>query len=143
MKLIVTAIAIFFMHAIALTQNTDFILNHYLKVKDALVKSDLKSAAEHADSLHQSINTSDSFPGKEHLLKEVQKMNDSKNIDTFRESFADVSAVLWKEIKNDPAIKDIIYYQYCPMKKMYWISREKAIKNPYYGSKMLTCGNVS
>lgn len=35
-----------------------------------------------------------------------------------------------------------VYYQYCPMKKAYWLSMEKEIKNPYYGSSMLTCGKV-
>jgi len=28
------------------------------------------------------------------------------------------------------------------MKKAVWLSNEKAIKNPYYGSQMLTCGKV-
>ncbi|RYF82932.1 MAG: DUF3347 domain-containing protein, partial [Chitinophagaceae bacterium] len=32
---------------------------------------------------------------------------------------------------------------YCPMKKALWLSNEKAIKNPYYGSAMLTCGKVT
>jgi hypothetical protein len=36
----------------------------------------------------------------------------------------------------------ILYYDYCPMAKSYWYSTEKAIKNPYFGSKMLTCGEV-
>ncbi|MAQ74933.1 MAG: hypothetical protein CL613_01215 [Aquimarina sp.] len=29
------------------------------------------------------------------------------------------------------------------MKKAYWLSKEKDIKNPYYGSSMLTCGKVA
>jgi len=28
------------------------------------------------------------------------------------------------------------------MKDAYWLSNETAIKNPYYGSRMLTCGSV-
>ena len=35
-----------------------------------------------------------------------------------------------------------IYEVYCPMKKASWLSADKAIKNPYYGSSMLTCGEV-
>ena len=39
-----------------------------------------------------------------------------------------------------------LYQDYCPMfddgKGAIWISEAKAIKNPYYGSKMLTCGSV-
>jgi hypothetical protein len=29
------------------------------------------------------------------------------------------------------------------MKKAYWLSGDAAIKNPYFGSSMLTCGKVS
>ncbi|RYF87461.1 MAG: DUF3347 domain-containing protein, partial [Chitinophagaceae bacterium] len=36
-----------------------------------------------------------------------------------------------------------IYLQYCPMKKASWLSSEKQIRNPYYGSSMLTCGEVT
>jgi hypothetical protein len=32
---------------------------------------------------------------------------------------------------------------YCPMKKSNWLSNEKTVKNPYYGSAMLTCGEVT
>ena len=39
-----------------------------------------------------------------------------------------------------------LYQDYCPMyndgKGAVWISEAKTIKNPYYGSKMLTCGSV-
>jgi Protein of unknown function (DUF3347) len=143
MKNIITLVAVVLVYTGAFSQNTKSILNQYLQVKDALVKSDMELATKHADLLHKSIHATDFFPEKENLLKEVQKMKDANNIGNFRDSFADVSSLMWKEIKDNDAIKDIIYYQYCPMKKMYWISREKAIKNPYYGSKMLSCGNVS
>jgi Cu(I)/Ag(I) efflux system membrane fusion protein len=39
-----------------------------------------------------------------------------------------------------------IYHQYCPMAFNdaggYWLSSSSDIKNPYYGKKMLTCGEV-
>jgi hypothetical protein len=36
-----------------------------------------------------------------------------------------------------------VYQDYCPMKKAYWLSSEAAIKNPYYGSQMLSCGKIN
>ena len=40
-----------------------------------------------------------------------------------------------------------IYRQYCPMafndKGAYWLSDETDIKNPYFGKKMLECGEVT
>lgn len=39
-----------------------------------------------------------------------------------------------------------IYYQFCPMandrKVANWLSKDKTIKNPYYGSEMLSCGKT-
>jgi hypothetical protein len=39
-----------------------------------------------------------------------------------------------------------LYQDYCPMaddgKGAIWISEIKEIKNPYQGSKMLTCGSI-
>jgi hypothetical protein len=38
------------------------------------------------------------------------------------------------------------YYQFCPMAKdgkgANWLSKENAVKNPYYGTMMLSCGKV-
>jgi Cu(I)/Ag(I) efflux system membrane fusion protein len=40
-----------------------------------------------------------------------------------------------------------IYVQHCPMadnnKGADWLSKEKEIKNPYFGNSMLTCGEVT
>jgi len=39
-----------------------------------------------------------------------------------------------------------VYYQHCPManggKGANWLSKENAVKNPYYGSQMLSCGKT-
>ena len=37
-----------------------------------------------------------------------------------------------------------VYLDHCPMYEggADWLSRDKAIRNPYYGSQMLTCGSV-
>jgi hypothetical protein len=35
-----------------------------------------------------------------------------------------------------------LYVDYCPMKKVFWLSADKAIRNPYYGNMMLSCGNI-
>jgi Cu(I)/Ag(I) efflux system membrane fusion protein len=40
-----------------------------------------------------------------------------------------------------------VYVQHCPMadnnKGADWLSLEKEIRNPYFGSSMLTCGEVT
>ena len=41
---------------------------------------------------------------------------------------------------------ETVYYQFCPMandgKGANWLSKESGVKNPYYGSQMLSCGKT-
>jgi phosphorylcholine metabolism protein LicD len=119
------------------------LLNTYMKVKDALVRSDSKLAATSSAELLKGIESANAFKQKDALLKSVQKLAKTTDLEQQREAFADVSIVMWEAVKSDGHLHQDIYYQYCPMKKAYWLSEEAAIKNPYYGSKMLTCGNVA
>jgi len=44
------------------------------------------------------------------------------------------------------SLESPIYFQHCPMandgKGADWLSKDKDIKNPYYGNQMLTCGKT-
>ncbi|MES1224985.1 MAG: DUF3347 domain-containing protein, partial [Bacteroidota bacterium] len=65
-------------------------------------------------------------------------------IDHMREHFAPFSENMFAVVKAFKANNGVtVYYDYCPMQKASWISNEEAIKNPYYGKQMLTCGNVT
>jgi len=143
MKTIIVMIAVSLLSVTAFSQNSQAILNQYLQVKNALINSDGKAANEYAVSLQKAIETTDAFKEKEILFKAVQKMARATDIEKQRIDFANVSTIMWKVVKNNTNIKEDVFYQYCPMKKMYWLSLEAPIKNPYYGSKMLTCGTVS
>ena len=43
-------------------------------------------------------------------------------------------------------INEKVFIAFCPMadgdKGAYWLSREEKVINPYFGNKMLTCGEV-
>ena len=62
-----------------------------------------------------------------------------------REHFAILSKDINDLIKLLGSNKKL-YQDHCPMyddgKGAIWISETKEIKNPYYGSQMLTCGSV-
>lgn len=124
-------------------QNTTGIVDNYMKVKDALVKSDYVKTAEYSLELQKTIESSEKFKEKSDLLCQVKKMAKAKDIEKQRTAFASVSKLLWAVVKKNNELERNIYYQYCPMKKMYWLSWQSDIQNPYYGSKMLTCGNVA
>ena len=63
-----------------------------------------------------------------------------------RISFADFNEAFHGSIESFGLDKGKVYYQYCPMangsKGAYWLSEINNIRNPYFGDKMLTCGET-
>jgi len=124
----------------------------YFNVKDALIKSDSKLTSAKATALLTAITAvkMDKLKSNEHTvwMKVVKKLTaDAKSISSTtdlkkqRESFKSLSKSTYDLIKVSSPDQPI-YKQYCPMADADWLSKEKAVKNPYYGSSMLTCGNV-
>lgn len=124
----------------------------YFTVKDALIKSDAKLTSAKAKDLLTAITAvkMDKLKSDEHMvwMKVMKKLTaDAKSISATtdlkkqRETFKSLSKNTYELIKVSKSTV-VIYKQYCPMADADWLSKEKAVKNPYYGSSMLTCGNV-
>ncbi|MCV9929753.1 DUF3347 domain-containing protein [Flavobacterium sp. LS1R49] len=123
-------------------QNTDTLLSKYYSIKNALVKSDARAASEAIINLQKEIKAEDAFKEKNDLNTAVDKLAKANSIEKQRAVFNDVSIAMWQLVSSTEKVSQPVYYQYCPMKKAYWLSSETVIKNPYFGSAMLTCGNV-
>ena len=76
------------------------------------------------------------------LLSDAVVISQTKDLKLQREKFATLSTNLFALAKTVKLTTEPVYQQYCPMKKASWLSNNRAIKNPYYGSAMLTCGSV-
>ena len=132
------------------------IFESYFALKDALVKSDGKLVSTLAKDVLANINSvkMEKLSSEEHtvwmkvmssLKSNTEKIVATTIIEKQRVVFMDLSAnfyALLKVSKQDYSI----YYQNCPMyndgKGANWLSKESAVKNPYYGSQMLTCGKT-
>ncbi|WP_187261370.1 DUF3347 domain-containing protein [Pontibacter beigongshangensis] len=131
------------------------LLDEYLKVKDALVAEDAKTAQSAASEIEK---LADSMPVA--TLQEDQKQFAEEQRDKIKESSAamakaadlaaqrneleQLSEATFALTKAFGAANADLYYQHCPMafndKGAYWLSSEKEIRNPYYGKSMLKCG---
>lgn len=132
------------------------VFDSYFEVKDALVRTDGNSASVKAKTLLTAINSvkMDKLDMEVHMvwmkvlndLKEhSEHIADTKDIKHQRDHFMDLSKNIYDLIKVSKQ-ETPTYYQHCPMandgKGADWLSKENAIKNPYYGSQMLTCGKT-
>lgn len=143
MKKLFLVLAMVLIEMSAFGQNTKDLLDQYISVKNALVSSNGNVASERIKTLNNSLKKEENFPQKAELLKATEKFQKAgENIDKQRAAFNDVSTVIWDLVKGSEKVDETVYYQYCPMKKANWLSLDKEIKNPFYGSAMLTCGKV-
>lgn len=133
------------------------IVTDYLSLKNALVSDDDKAAASSGKKLLATLNKVDmkAVPADKHK-KYMDIADDAKehaehigenvgNIHHQREHLASLSEDL-KDLVSLFGTSQTLYQDHCPMfndgKGAVWFSENKEIKNPYYGSKMISCGKV-
>ena len=123
------------------------LLSLYYNIKDALVAGNATMAASKADAFSKAANSVDykviSEDNINSLIKGAGMISGTKDLKKQREYFSNFSTNMIAVAKAVKLSEKPIYQQYCPMKKASWLSTEKAIKNPYYGNSMLTCGEVT
>ena len=123
------------------------LLHSYYNIKNALVAGNPNTAAAGAEQFLKTANGVDykliSEGNINTLLKDATAISVSRDLKEQRTYFANLSTNMFAVVKAVKLTTEPIYYAYCPMKKTYWLSKESAIKNPYFGSAMLTCGKVT
>ena len=134
----------------------DVVFNAYFSIKDALVKTDSGAASKAGNELVSSIDAVKMGELKmdvhmvwmkvmDDLKKDATAISVSKDAKIQRASFDTLSESIYKIIKVSKS-DATVYLQHCPMandgKGANWLSKENTIKNPYYGSMMLSCGKT-
>jgi Cu(I)/Ag(I) efflux system membrane fusion protein len=133
------------------------VFDGYTDLKDALVSDNGNSANASAKALGQSIAKVDmklltNQEAHNHWMTISKEINGSvksiantSDIEKQRSHFKHLSAHLIKGVKLF-GINQKVYEQFCPMadenEGAYWLSLNEQIKNPYFGSKMIKCGNT-
>lgn len=119
---------------------------NYLNIKTALVADNSDDASKAATIFLKSASMIDfkvlSEGNLDVLRKSASKIAESRSIDTQRESFDNLSKNMISLTSKFKLSDDSVFVQYCPMAEASWLSSEKEIRNPYYGSSMLKCGSV-
>lgn len=138
------------------TNQLKAVFDNYFNVKNALVKTDGNTASTKAASLLAAINAvkMDKLPKDEHIVwmkvlktikEDTANIANTKDAKKQRDYFDTLSLNIYALIKVSNQ-ETPTYYQFCPManngKGANWLSKESTIKNPYYGSMMLSCGKT-
>lgn len=133
---------------------TNEVLVAYYNIKDALVATNGKLASTKAADFLTKLNAINTNkltaaqkefykPLKDKLAFDAEHINETEDAEHQRDHFGSLSTNVLLLVKAFKGNQSDAYVQYCPMVKKSWLSNDKAIKNPYYGDKMLTCGKVT
>lgn len=134
------------------TEQLKPVFDNYFSLKDALVKTDSKTASAKSkdflititvvkmETLKMDVHMTWMKVYKD-LTADAKNISETQDIKKQRELFKSLSKNTYKLIKVSK-FTEPIYYQYCPMQDANWLSKENTVKNPYYGSQMLSCGKT-
>ena len=142
------------------TENTSVfgeVFAHYQHLTFALSNDDAQEAASGAKAISEAMAKVDKsgFTAEQtkmfaDLEADIQEhtehiVDNTKNIAHQREHLVGLSEDLYDIAKTFGAGKTY-YKTFCPMynnnQGAFWLSDSKEIRNPYFGSEMLTCGEI-
>jgi hypothetical protein len=135
----------------------DEVVTSYLAIKNALADDDGKMAAQAGEKLTRAISgmqTASLSSAQKKVYDDLQEelkehaehiSKNAGNLSHQRSHFDLLSKGMYDMVKAfTPG--QALYQDYCPMfndkKGATWLSETRDIRNPYYGKKMLSCGEV-
>lgn len=129
------------------------LLNSYYQLKNLLVEGNAGKASAQAKELAQmagkldpsKLSSADQkvfLSLKDKIRDDAQAIASANALEKQRDLFSALSNNMIALAKAVKLSVQPVYVDYCPMKKMYWLSEDKSIRNPYYGNAMLACGSI-
>ena len=130
----------------------------YFDLKNALAGDDPLEALEHGRRLREQLGETGehSLEGEHHVFwmeqyaainESLQELTAHDDLSNIRIHFEPLSEAFIETARTLGAIDDTWYVAFCPMvdddRGAYWLSEFEEIMNPYFGSMMLRCGEVT
>ena len=141
----------------AFKSQLELVFNSYIILKDDLTRDDGNAAKKQAGEILDAMAKVDMKLLTDHeahnhwmtiskeLKSSLKSISETSDLEKQRGHFKHLSAHLSKGVKLF-GVNQMVYEQFCPMadgnEGAYWLSLSEAIKNPYMGGKMPTCGTT-
>jgi hypothetical protein len=116
------------------------IVNSYLEIQAQLAADKTDNIKKPAQAI--AVEADKMGPSGEPIVAAARAIERAKDLEAAREAFGPLSEAViaagkaqgWKDIDARLA--------FCPMANKSWLQKDGEIRNPYYGSQMLTCGEI-
>ncbi len=134
--LVVTAGAVAFSLGSAAAVDWTSVVTPYLKIHAALVEDKVDTVK--ADAAFVAAEAAKLGEAGRGVVAAANLLAEAADLEAARAAFMDLSEALVTAAGE--ALPGDVRVAYCPMVKKPWLQRGDAVQNPYFGSRMPTCG---
>jgi hypothetical protein len=115
------------------------VIDPYLRVHGLLASDTMEGVADTAKAIEAAATALGANGAA--LTASAKKLAETTTLGQARAAFGDLSAALLDfAAKTKADLPGDLRVAFCPMNNKSWFQKEQEIRNPYYGSQMLTCG---
>jgi hypothetical protein len=119
------------------------VYQHYVHLTTALINGDAAEAKIASNAIEAGIKD---VPGGASIAANAARITTAGDIESQRAIYSTLSNDFIALVKKSGLSSGELYVDFCPMalndNGAYWLSSNKDIRNPYFGDKMMTCGEV-
>ena len=119
------------------------VYQHYIHLTTALTNADAAEAKIASAAVEAGAKEID---GGVSIANAAAKITSATDLEAQRKEYSTLSDEFITLVKKSGLTSGELYIDYCPMalnhEGAYWVSNSKEIRNPYFGDKMLKCGEV-
>jgi 6-phosphogluconate dehydrogenase (decarboxylating) len=135
---IATAIVVASVSAAEASDALKNVVSSYLEIQAQL-------AADKTDGIKapaaRIVTDAAQLEGGKDIVAGAKELEQAGDIKKAREAFGKLSTALIPAVKAAGGIEGL-KLGYCPMVAAPWLQKDGQVRNPYYGSAMLTCGEL-
>ena len=116
------------------------VIDPYLKISEALASDDMEGVKMNAGEITTASTALGALAVK--IGTSAAQLTSAADLADAREKFGTLSEAidLYMTSQHFPPPEGV-RVAFCPMVKKPWLQTDASLRNPYYGSQMLTCGS--
>ena len=116
------------------------VLDPYLKISEALASDNIEGVKMNAGEIATAATALGALAIK--IDTSAIQLSNASDLADARDKFGALSEAidLYMTSQHFPAPEGV-RVAFCPMVKKPWLQTDSSLRNPYYGSQMLTCGS--
>jgi hypothetical protein len=137
---VLTAAAVMLAAVVAAADLPAALIDPYLQVQVALSADQFEGVAKHGVAIEKAASSLGADAAA--IVAGAKKLAAAQDIAAARTAFGEISSALTEYAeKTTSGFGPDVRVAYCPMVNKPWLTKDKTIRNPYYGASMLTCGS--